>query len=68
MFNIKLPADSKAEVFEVYDVIGNLISVNKLNNNLKEAKINIDAEDGIYFVKVFNNTNDQIGFIKILKK
>jgi hypothetical protein len=68
LFNIKLPEDSKAEIFEVYDVIGNLISVNKLNNNLKEVKIIINSEDGVYFVKVLNNLNDQIGIIKIIKK
>jgi hypothetical protein len=42
--------------------------VNKLNNNLKEVKIIINSEDGVYFVKVLNNLNDQIGIIKIIKK
>lgn len=68
IFNIKLTENSKAEVFEVYDVIGNLISVNKSNIVSNEMRITINAEDGVYFIKVLNNANDQISCIKIIKK
>lgn len=67
-YNIKLPLNSKAHFFEVYDVIGNLISYSKLNTSTNEHKLTIDSADGIYFIKVLNSSSEQIGFIKILKK
>ena len=67
-YNIKLPINSKAQFFEVYDVIGKLISYSKLNNSTNEHKLTIDSADGIYFIKVLNSSNEQIGLVKVLKK
>ena len=66
-YNIKLPINSKAQFFEVYDVIGNLISFSKLNTSTNEHKLTIDSADGVYFIKVLNSSNEQIGFVKVLK-
>ncbi len=66
-YNIKLPVNSKAQFFEVYDVVGNLISHSKLNTSTNEHKLTIDSADGIYFIKVLNSSRDQIGFVKVLK-
>ena len=44
-YNIKLPLNSKAHFFEVYDVIGNLISYSNLNTSTNEHKLKIDSAD-----------------------
>jgi len=66
-YNIKLPVNSKAQFFEVYDVVGNLISYSKLNSSTNEHKLTIDSADGVYFIKVLNSSSEQIGFVKVLK-
>jgi hypothetical protein len=68
LFTIKLASNSKAQVIEVYDVVGKLISTTLISSSSNELQLNVNSIDGVYFVKILDGSNNQIGCKKVIKK
>jgi hypothetical protein len=68
LFTIKLASNSKAQVIEVYNVIGKLISTSLISSSSNEHQLNVNSIDGVYFVKILDGAKNQIGCKKVVKK